>query len=241
MLRTSSMTQQKRINKDVSEFVLYLKAETDIYLGDANGQDKITWTKKNDNNEYSCPLDIADFGEEKTFQVYYNDSCGQLTDAGITVSIVFPTEIQITNVSLVEESKCIVNSLHSVTLTADKSPKSKIYHAILVPGKHMQTNAQNAALVMQLMNVPKDKIVEILQTWPGINHRLQYFHSWKKFVDSPKNFEVSKSVGNAKKEIEYKFYNDTFCHSSLLLYRLCQYTVSTRSDCPSCGIFHCLD
>ena len=80
---------------------------------------------------------------------------------------------------------------------------------LLVPGKHMQTNAQNAALVMQLMNVPKDKIVEILQTWPGINHRLQYFHSWKKFVDSPKNIEVSKSVGNAKKEIEYKFYNDT--------------------------------
>ena len=62
---------------------------------------------------------------------------------------------------------------------------------------------------MQLMNVPKDKIVEILQTWPGINHRLQYFHSWKKFVDSPKNIEVSKSVGYVKKEIEYKFYNDT--------------------------------
>lgn len=80
---------------------------------------------------------------------------------------------------------------------------------LLVPGKHMQTNAQNAALVMQLMNVPKDKIVEILQTWPGINHRLQYFHSWKKIVDFPKNIEVSKSVGNEKKEIEYKFYNDT--------------------------------
>ena len=130
--------KNQQINKDVSEFVLYLKAETDIYLGDANGQDKITCTKKKDNNEYSCPLDIADFGEEKTFQVYYNDSCGQLTDAGITVSIVFPTEIQITNVSLVEESKCIVNSLHSVTLTADKSPKSKIYHAILVNSKNEQ-------------------------------------------------------------------------------------------------------
>ena len=59
--------KNQQINKDVSEFVLYLKAETDIYLGDANGQDKITCTKKKDNNEYSCPLDIADFGEEKTF------------------------------------------------------------------------------------------------------------------------------------------------------------------------------
>ena len=54
------------------------------------------------------------------------------------MSIVFPTEIQITNVSLVEESKCIVNSLNSVTLTADKSPKSKIYHAILVNSKNEQ-------------------------------------------------------------------------------------------------------
>ena len=56
----------------------------------------------------------------------------------------------------------------------------------------MQTNAQNAALVMQLMNVPKDKIKEILQRWPGIDHRLQYFHSWKN-----------------KNGVTYKFYNDT--------------------------------
>lgn len=63
---------------------------------------------------------------------------------------------------------------------------------LLVPGKHMRTNAQNAALVMQLMNVPKEKIVEILQSWPGIDHRLQYFHSWKN--DSGTTF---------------KFYNDT--------------------------------
>lgn len=50
---------------------------------------------------------------------------------------------------------------------------------LLVPGKHMRTNCQNAALVMQLMNVPKERIVKILQSWPGIDHRLQYFHSWK--------------------------------------------------------------
>ena len=49
---------------------------------------------------------------------------------------------------------------------------------LLVPGEHMRTNAKNAALVMQLMNVPDDKIKEILQRWPGISHRLQYFHSW---------------------------------------------------------------
>jgi len=63
---------------------------------------------------------------------------------------------------------------------------------LLVPGKHMYTNAQNAALVMQLMNVPKDRIVKILQSWPGIDHRLQYFHSWKN-----------------QKGTNFKFYNDT--------------------------------
>lgn len=63
---------------------------------------------------------------------------------------------------------------------------------LLVPGKHMQTNAQNAALVMQLMNIPKEKIDQILCTWPGIDHRLQYFYSYK------------NSGGT-----EFKFYNDT--------------------------------
>ena len=50
---------------------------------------------------------------------------------------------------------------------------------LLVPGVHMRTNAQNAALVMHLMGVPDDRIKEILGRWPGIDHRLQYFHSWK--------------------------------------------------------------
>ena len=50
---------------------------------------------------------------------------------------------------------------------------------LLVPGQHMKTNAQNAALVMHLMGIPDSRIKEILQKWPGIDHRLQYFHSWK--------------------------------------------------------------
>ena len=50
---------------------------------------------------------------------------------------------------------------------------------LLVPGVHMKTNAQNAALVMHLMGVPDDRIKKSLQKWPGIDHRLQYFHSWK--------------------------------------------------------------
>ncbi len=50
---------------------------------------------------------------------------------------------------------------------------------LLVPGIHMRTNAKNAALVMHLMGITDDRIKEILSRWPGIDHRLQYFHSWK--------------------------------------------------------------
>ena len=50
---------------------------------------------------------------------------------------------------------------------------------LLVPGIHMKTNAQNAATVMHRMGIPDDRIKEILGRWPGIDHRLQYFHSWK--------------------------------------------------------------
>lgn len=63
---------------------------------------------------------------------------------------------------------------------------------LLVPGVHMKTNAQNAALAMHLMGVPDKRIKEILQKWPGIDHRLQYFHSWKN--------EAGTTV---------KFYNDS--------------------------------
>ena len=45
----------------------------------------------------------------------------------------------------------------------------------------MKLNAQNAATVLQLMGVEKERAKEILQTWPGIAHRLQFFHEWKGF------------------------------------------------------------
>ena len=61
------------------------------------------------------------------------------------------------------------------------------FDKLLVPGEHMKLNAQNAATVLQLMGVPKQRAKEILQTWPGIAHRLQFFHEWN----------------------GYKFYNDS--------------------------------
>ena len=124
--------KNQEINNDVSEITVILNAKTDIYIGRTEGQIKVECTKNKDNNVYSCPIYLMDFGTDTTLQVYYIDSCGKLTDSAITLKIVHPTQIQITNVSLVEESKCVVNSLQSVTLTSDKPPKSKIYFATLV-------------------------------------------------------------------------------------------------------------
>lgn len=49
---------------------------------------------------------------------------------------------------------------------------------LLVPGKHMKMNVQNAALVMHLMGVAPDQTAKILGRWTGIEHRLEYFHEW---------------------------------------------------------------
>lgn len=48
-----------------------------------------------------------------------------------------------------------------------------------VPGEHMRINVLNAALVLYLMKVDSEKIVEILENYQGIPHRLQYFYSYK--------------------------------------------------------------
>lgn len=63
-----------------------------------------------------------------------------------------------------------------------------------VPGEHMKTNVLNAAFVMYLMGVDAEKIIKILGEWQGIEHRLQYFHSWS----NPNNNSV-----------KYKFFNDS--------------------------------
>lgn len=67
-----------------------------------------------------------------------------------------------------------------------------IMKGLSVPGEHMRTNVLNAALVMYLMGVPAEKTAKICESWQGIEHRLQYFHSWK------------NETGTT-----FKFYNDT--------------------------------
>lgn len=62
-----------------------------------------------------------------------------------------------------------------------------------VPGIHMKQNLSNAAIVLTLMGVEKEKAVKILSAFPGIEHRLEYFHSWTR-------------PGSGA---EFRFYNDT--------------------------------
>ncbi len=67
---------------------------------------------------------------------------------------------------------------------------------LLVPGKHMRLNVLNAALVLELMGVAPEQIVQILGSWNGIEHRLEYFHSY-----------TFKNTSGS--ECTLKFYNDS--------------------------------
>ena len=53
-----------------------------------------------------------------------------------------------------------------------------ILKELVVPGKHMRLNVLNAALVLELMGVAPEQTVEILGRWHGIEHRLEFFHSY---------------------------------------------------------------
>ena len=56
-----------------------------------------------------------------------------------------------------------------------------ILRNLSVPGEHMRVNVLNAALVLFLMHVPSGDIAEILGSWQGIDHRLQFFHTYRNF------------------------------------------------------------
>lgn len=77
-----------------------------------------------------------------------------------------------------------------VLLPGMKDPET-ILGELSVPGDHMKTNVLNAALVMYLMGLPGSLINKIMKSFPGVDHRLQYFYS--------------KKINNT----EFKFYNDT--------------------------------
>ncbi len=70
------------------------------------------------------------------------------------------------------------NFIGKVFLNRMDEPET-VLSTLSVPGDHMKTNVLNAALVMYLMNISAKRTEEICGNWQGIEHRLQYFHSWK--------------------------------------------------------------
>jgi len=77
-----------------------------------------------------------------------------------------------------------------------------ILSGLIVPGAHMRTNALNAALVLVLMGVAPEKADAILARWPGIPHRLQYFHQ---YTHSGSKHGTAAGAGS----YSIRFYNDS--------------------------------
>ena len=82
----------------------------------------------------------------------------------------------------------------------------------IVPGVHMKQNLTNAAIVMMLMGVEPETAKKILASYPGIEHRLEYFYSW----ELPCELATGESSANqvsgehqAAAPTEFRFYNDT--------------------------------
>jgi len=78
---------------------------------------------------------------------------------------------------------------------------------LLVPGKHMKMNVQNAALVMELMGVAPEQTAEILGRWTGIEHRLEFFHQWQSDMLTVRFYNDSAAtVPEAAAEATQAFY-----------------------------------
>ena len=86
--------------------------------------------------------------------------------------------------------------------TIDSHPKI-VLEEVSVPGNHMKENLLNAALVLRLMEVPAKSIKEILSRFPGVPHRLQFFHSWQV------SGSECDSYSSQDEKITYNFYNDS--------------------------------
>jgi UDP-N-acetylmuramoylalanine--D-glutamate ligase len=50
---------------------------------------------------------------------------------------------------------------------------------LTVPGKHMKQNIMNAGQVLAVMGVTPERIADVLVRFPGVEHRLEFFHRWQ--------------------------------------------------------------
>ncbi len=84
---------------------------------------------------------------------------------------------------------------------------------LIVPGKHMRLNVLNAALVLRLMGVTAERCIDVLGSWNGIEHRLEFFHEWVLPVDG-NGYACALSpdgscADSAGKALCLRFYNDS--------------------------------
>lgn len=83
--------------------------------------------------------------------------------------------------------------------TIEKGLKEEVVlKELKVPGPHARINSLNAALVLRLMGVAPEAVREIMSEWTGIEHRLEYFHTWE-----------IMSTNNSKTHKKAVFYNDS--------------------------------
>lgn len=80
----------------------------------------------------------------------------------------------------------------------ERAESETVLKKLIVPGKHMRLNVLNAALVLRLMGVTAERCIEVLGSWNGIEHRLEFFHEW-----------VLPTGGSDGKALHLRFYNDS--------------------------------
>ena len=86
----------------------------------------------------------------------------------------------------------------------EKAREETVLKSLIVPGKHMRLNVLNAALVLRLMGVTAERCIEVLGSWSGIEHRLEFFHEWT----LPISAGTTEASGSTK-ALRVRFYNDS--------------------------------
>ncbi len=62
-----------------------------------------------------------------------------------------------------------------------KDEPDLILKDLIVPGQHMRENVLNAALILHILGIRNETIQKIMAGFPGISHRLEFFHSWQRY------------------------------------------------------------
>ncbi|MCR5698819.1 MAG: UDP-N-acetylmuramoyl-L-alanine--D-glutamate ligase [Treponemataceae bacterium] len=88
---------------------------------------------------------------------------------------------------------CWLNEKSEGWLQIPGEEKSElVLDKLAVPGRHMRENILNAALVLRLFGCKAEDIKVALEKFPGVPHRLEFFHEWKN-----------------QNGITFKFFNDS--------------------------------